>query len=229
MKRWQPLPKKDSSSLPLSLLSLSLPPSLSLSLSLVFGRLTGGCSVFFLLNFVADRGGHRQGRGREALGVKVGLRQRRCAGHPHQVPGVLPPYLRLEPNAVQSRLQGKLRDQVSPTPPHHHHHHHHWWRPMLRSMLTLKTFLFVRLIEIPGWYDVMGPDRVYPGHSRVSHSKFIVSDQLVNIGTSNMEWSYFHSTAGVSFNADNAYMIEQVRHMFELAWDHPNYTHPIYY
>ena len=87
----------------------------------------------------------------------------------------------------------------------------------------------IRLIEIPGWYDVMGPNRTYPGHSRVSHSKFIVSDGKVNIGTSNMEWSYFHSTAGVSFNIDNNAMIKQVKNMFELAWDHPNYTHPIWW
>ena len=87
----------------------------------------------------------------------------------------------------------------------------------------------VRLIEIPGWYSVQGPDRLYAGHSRVSHSKFIVSDKLVNIGTSNMEWSYFHSTAGVSFNSDNQAMIDQVKHMFELAWNHPNYTHPIWW
>jgi phospholipase D3/4 len=87
----------------------------------------------------------------------------------------------------------------------------------------------IRLIEMPGWYDVLGPNRKYPGHSRVSHSKFMVSDQLVNIGTSNMEWSYFHSTAGVSVNIDNQPMIKQVKHMFELAWDHPNYTHPIYW
>ena len=87
----------------------------------------------------------------------------------------------------------------------------------------------IKLIEIPGWFDVMGPNRSYPGHSRVSHSKFMVSDQLLNIGTSNMEWSYFHSTAGVSFNIDNKAMISQAKHMFELAWDHPNYTHPIWY
>ena len=44
-----------------------------------------------------------------------------------------------------------------------------------------------------------------------------------------MEWSYFHSTAGVSFNIDNNAMIKQVKNMFELAWDHPNYTHPIWW
>ena len=85
----------------------------------------------------------------------------------------------------------------------------------------------IREIRLPGWDEVAGQNRTYPGHTRVSHSKFIVSDQRANIGTSNMQWSYFWSTAGVSFNVDDARVVAQLKHMFELAWDHPTYTTPI--
>ena len=85
--------------------------------------------------------------------------------------------------------------------------------------------LEIRKIEIPGWDHTDEADRPYPGFTRVSHSKYIVTDTTVNIGTSNYAWTYFHSTAGTSFNSNNTELVEKVTSIFLHDWDHGhNYT-----
>ena len=68
---------------------------------------------------------------------------------------------------------------------------------MTAGQLEIKEFI------IPGWDSTTGSFRKYPGHSRVNHTKYIVTDRRVNIGTSNMTWDYFVSTAGSSVNTDH--------------------------
>ena len=65
---------------------------------------------------------------------------------------------------------------------------------MTAGQLEIKQFI------IPGWDSTSGSRRKYPGHTRVNHTKYIVTDRRINIGTSNMTWDYFASTAGSSFN-----------------------------
>merc|ERR1712137_1241305 len=64
--------------------------------------------------------------------------------------------------------------------------------------------LEVRLFKIPGWDE---ENVNYPDHSRVNHAKFAVSDNALNVGTSNWDWGYFHNTAGASFHTDDAALV----------------------
>ena len=64
---------------------------------------------------------------------------------------------------------------------------------MSSGQLEIKQFI------IPGWDSTAGSRRKFPGHTRVNHTKYIVTDRRINIGTSNMTWDYFASTAGQQF------------------------------
>jgi hypothetical protein len=44
--------------------------------------------------------------------------------------------------------------------------------------------LEIKQLIVPGWDSTTGSFRTYPGHTRVNHTKYIVTDQRVNIGTS---------------------------------------------
>lgn len=84
--------------------------------------------------------------------------------------------------------------------------------------------LEVRLFEVPGWNETKLPPKGgeqagYPAFSRVNHAKYIVSDQRLNIGTSNMAWSYFYNTAGASFNSDHPGLREGLQAIFDRDWD----------
>jgi phospholipase D3/4 len=52
----------------------------------------------------------------------------------------------------------------------------------------------------------------------VNHTKYIVTDRRVNIGTSNMTWDYFASTAGSSFNADHPALVRTLQSVFDRDW-----------
>lgn len=78
--------------------------------------------------------------------------------------------------------------------------------------------LEVKLFQVPGWDDVSGPARRYPGHSRVNHPKFIVTDQRLNIGTSNMNWHYFVNSAGISFNSSHSGLLQKLQEIFDRDW-----------
>jgi phospholipase D3/4 len=78
--------------------------------------------------------------------------------------------------------------------------------------------LEIRLFEVPGW-DSTGSGKDWPAYSRVNHAKYIVTDRRVNVGTSNMEWSYFYQTAGASLNTDHPLLRQGVQSVFERDWD----------
>ena len=46
----------------------------------------------------------------------------------------------------------------------------------------------------------------------------IVTDRRINIGTSNMTWDYFASTAGSSFNDDHPALVRTLQAVFDRDW-----------
>ena len=78
--------------------------------------------------------------------------------------------------------------------------------------------LEIKQVIIPGWDSTSGPSRKYPGHTRVNHTKYIVTDRRLNIGTSNMTWDYFASTAGSSFNSDHPTLVRTLQAVFDRDW-----------
>lgn len=58
----------------------------------------------------------------------------------------------------------------------------------------------------------------YPGHTRVNHTKYIVTDKRFNIGTSNMTYDYFSGTAGSSFNSTREDLRAQLQAVFDRDW-----------
>ena len=83
---------------------------------------------------------------------------------------------------------------------------------MSSGQLEIKQFI------VPGWDSTSGTRRSYPGHTRVNHTKYIVTDRRLNIGTSNMTWDYFASTAGTSFNTDHPALVRTLQTVFDRDW-----------
>jgi phospholipase D3/4 len=81
--------------------------------------------------------------------------------------------------------------------------------------------LEVKLFVVPGWDDTGAAPHRYPGHSRVDHAKYVVTDRRVNIGTSNMTWDYFRATAGTSFNSDHPSLVTALQDVFDRDWASP--------
>lgn len=84
--------------------------------------------------------------------------------------------------------------------------------------------LEIRYFAIPGWQNATGDE--YPEYSRVSHAKYIVTDHRFNLGTNEMEWSFFFNTAGTSFNSDHPILRQQLQNIFDRDWD-SEYAIPI--
>jgi phospholipase D3/4 len=78
--------------------------------------------------------------------------------------------------------------------------------------------LEIKLFMVPGWNSTTGSNRKFPGHTRVNHTKYIVTDRRINIGTSNMTWDYFASTAGSSFNTDHPELVRMLQAVFDRDW-----------
>jgi phospholipase D3/4 len=83
---------------------------------------------------------------------------------------------------------------------------------MSSGQLEIKQFI------IPGWDSTTGSHRKFPGHTRVNHTKYIVTDRRINIGTSNMTWDYFAATAGSSFNDDHPTLVRTLQAVFDRDW-----------
>ena len=81
--------------------------------------------------------------------------------------------------------------------------------------------LEIKLFMVPGWNSTTGSNRKFPGHTRVNHTKYIVTDRRINIGTSNMTWDYFASTAGSSFNTDHSALVCTLQSVFDRDWASP--------
>ena len=83
---------------------------------------------------------------------------------------------------------------------------------MRSGQLEIKQFI------IPGWDSTVGSNRKFPGHTRVNHTKYIVTDRRMNIGTSNMTWDYFAATAGSSLNDDHPTLVRTLQAVFDRDW-----------
>ena len=59
----------------------------------------------------------------------------------------------------------------------------------------------------------------WPSYTRVNHAKYIVTDNRVNVGTSNWQWGYFHNTAGASLNVNDTGLIEAAQAAFDADWE----------
>ena len=87
----------------------------------------------------------------------------------------------------------------------------------------------IRCFVVPGW-DRTADSRMasyeYPDHTRVNHTKYVVTDRRVNIGTSNMTWSYYFNCAGLSFNASHVSLVNTLKSIFDRDWYSP-FAHSI--
>lgn len=86
----------------------------------------------------------------------------------------------------------------------------------------------IKYYVVPGFNKtgpaIQGGNRTgnkYPGFTRVNHGKYAVSDVRAHIGTSNLVWDYFYTTAGVSFGTYNTAIISQLREIFNADWNSP--------
>lgn len=91
----------------------------------------------------------------------------------------------------------------------------------------------IKYYMVPG-YDKTGAaikngnvtGNIYPGYSRVNHGKYAVSDVRAHIGTSNLVWDYFYTTAGVSFGTYHPAIVAQLQEIFDADWNSP-YAVPV--
>lgn len=83
---------------------------------------------------------------------------------------------------------------------------------MSSGQLEIKQFI------VPGWDSTTGENPKYPEYTRVNHTKYVVTDRRINIGTSNMTWDYFASTAGTSFNSDHPSLVATLQAVFDRDW-----------
>ncbi|KAE8718912.1 Enoyl-CoA hydratase [Hibiscus syriacus] len=95
------------------------------------------------------------------------------------------------------------------------------------------SVLSTAVSEVPG-YSSTGPavkdgkptGNLYPAFPRVNHGKYAVSDVHAHIGTSNLIWDYFYTTADVSFGTYNPAIVSQLRDIFDADWNSP-YAVPV--
>jgi phospholipase D3/4 len=129
-------------------------------------------------------------------------------------------------NGVNVRLMVSKWEHTHPTMPH-----------FLQSFKEMSSIgglknnsrcgtLEIRYFCVPGWEQTGTPHRLYPGHSRVNHAKYIVTDNRINIGTSNFTWDYFTSSAGTSFNCNHQGLIKKLQEIFDRDWE-SQYTSPL--
>ncbi|OIW14972.1 hypothetical protein TanjilG_30691 [Lupinus angustifolius] len=78
----------------------------------------------------------------------------------------------------------------------------------------------------PAKHDGASTRNIYPGFTRVNHGKYAVSDVRAHIGTSNLVWDYFYTTAGISFGTYNTAIVSQLKEIFDADWNSP-YAVPV--
>ncbi|XP_027356911.1 phospholipase D Z-like [Abrus precatorius] len=84
----------------------------------------------------------------------------------------------------------------------------------------------IKYYVVPG-FNMTGPaiqsgtrtGNIYPDFTRVNHGKYALSDVRAHIGTSNLVWDYFYTTAGVSFGTYNTAVLSQLTQIFDADWN----------
>ncbi|KAL4145794.1 hypothetical protein PRNP1_011670 [Phytophthora ramorum] len=82
--------------------------------------------------------------------------------------------------------------------------------------------LEIKIFRVPGWQNTTSTastKATWPSYTRVNHAKYIVTDTRVNVGTSNMEWGYFYTTAGASVNTNHELTRKALENVFERNWN----------
>ncbi|GMF45924.1 unnamed protein product [Phytophthora fragariaefolia] len=82
--------------------------------------------------------------------------------------------------------------------------------------------LEIKIFRVPGWQNTTpsaGAKAEWPSYTRVNHAKYIVTDTRANVGTSNMEWGYFYTTAGASVNTNHEPTRKALENIFERNWN----------
>ncbi|POM59000.1 PhosphoLipase D, Pi-sPLD-like-1 [Phytophthora palmivora] len=123
---------------------------------------------------------------------------------------------------------------------------------MLESLATLKKQadlcqhtharctgrLEIKIFRVPGWQNTTSSAEMkasWPSYTlhchgfsrkRVNHAKYIVTDSRANVGTSNMEWGYFYTTAGASVNTNHEPTRKALEKVFERNWN-SSYATPL--
>lgn len=91
----------------------------------------------------------------------------------------------------------------------------------------------IKYYIVPG-YNMTGPaikngektENRYPAHSRLYHAKYAVSDVRAHIGSSNIIWDHFYSTADLSFGICDPAIVSQLEAIFDADWNSP-YAVPV--
>ncbi|CAH0489789.1 unnamed protein product [Peronospora farinosa] len=89
--------------------------------------------------------------------------------------------------------------------------------------------LEIKIFRVPGWQNTTSSadkKASWPSYTRVNHAKYIVTDTRANIGTSNMEWGYFYTTAGASINTNHEPTRKALENVFERNWN-SSYAQPL--
>ncbi|KAE9323204.1 hypothetical protein PF008_g17422 [Phytophthora fragariae] len=89
--------------------------------------------------------------------------------------------------------------------------------------------LEIKIFRVPGWQNTTasaGTKAAWPSYTRVNHAKYIVTDTRANVGTSNMEWGYFYTTAGASVNTNHEATRKALECVFERNWN-SSYAKPL--
>uniref|UniRef100_A0A672JWI1 PLD phosphodiesterase domain-containing protein n=1 Tax=Sinocyclocheilus grahami TaxID=75366 RepID=A0A672JWI1_SINGR len=67
-------------------------------------------------------------------------------------------------------------------------------------------------------------------YSRINHNKYLVTDKVAYVGTSNWSADYFNTTAGVALvlsqDASGSSFHQQLRAVFDRDWS-SRYSHPL--
>ncbi|POM69528.1 PhosphoLipase D, Pi-sPLD-like-1 [Phytophthora palmivora] len=82
--------------------------------------------------------------------------------------------------------------------------------------------LEIKIFRVPGWQNTTSSAEMkasWPSFTRVNHAKYIVTDSRANVGTSNMEWGYFYTTAGASVNTNHEPTRKALEKVFERNWN----------
>ncbi|XP_067875252.1 5'-3' exonuclease PLD3 [Heterodontus francisci] len=102
--------------------------------------------------------------------------------------------------------------------------------PFLQSLAALKSQWKPLDVEVRIFVVPASPEQSRIPYARVNHNKYMVTDRVAYIGTSNWSGDYFKNTAGVGLvvnqtdsglRSSGSTVPQQLRDVFERDWDSP--------